>query len=174
MIEISALILLLCFTLAGFVAIFFTTFGTLIILIGAFVYALTTKFSVIGIPTAAILLVCYIVGEGIEYLGVIIGAKKFGASNRAIVGALLGGILGAFLGVWFLGIGIVPGTFVGIFCGAFLAEWTRQRDFKRAFKSGAGGVVGRIIAIAGKVVVALIMILFMLNRILFYSPVFNG
>jgi len=174
MIEVSALIILLCCILGGFIAIFFTTFGTLIILIGALLYALATKFTVIGIPTVIILLVCYIVGEAIEYLGIIIGARKFGASNRAIVGALLGGILGAVVGISFLGIGIVPGTFLGIFCGAFLAEWTHHRDFKRSFKSGTGGVLGRIIAIAGKVMIALIMILFMLNRILFYSPVFNG
>ncbi|MBN2484192.1 MAG: DUF456 domain-containing protein [Candidatus Omnitrophica bacterium] len=174
MIEIIALTLLVLSSVAGFICIFFTNFGTLIIFLGSILYALATRFSVIGIQTLAILLVCYVIGEIIEYAGVIIGAKKFGASSRAIVGALIGGFIGGFLGVFLLGIGIFLGTFLGIFCGAFLTELIVHRDWRRSLKSGAGGVVGRLIAISGKVVIALFMLFFIANSLIFYSPVFNN
>lgn len=174
MIDIIALIILSLFGLVGFIFIFFSNFGTLIIFLGSIVYAIMTRFAVIGVQTLIILCICYIIGEAIEYLGVILGAKKFGASKRAILGALLGGIAGGFLGVTLLGVGVFLGTFLGIFCGAFLAEFTHDRDWRRSLASGTGGVLGRLLAIGGKVIIALLMFLFMVNRILFCSPVFSG
>jgi hypothetical protein len=156
--EGLALAVLIMFSLVGFMAIFFTTFGTLIILIGSLSYAVMTEFSIINIKILIILLILYLCGELLEYISIIIGAKKFGASNRAIIGAIIGGIIGAVAGVGFLGIGLLLGTFLGIFLGAFLVELCIQRDFVKSLKSGTGSVIGRVGSIIAKVVIAIVML----------------
>ena len=164
--EILALVLLVVFSLVGFAAIFFTTFGTFIILIGSVLYALLTELSIVGIKTLAILLILYLFGEATEYLFIVIGAKKFGASNRAVVGAIFGGIVGAILGSMFLGIGLIVGTFLGIFLGAFLVEFILHKDFIKSLKSGAGSVIGRVGSIVAKVFIAIVMLALMASKIL--------
>ena len=164
--EIVALIVLISCTIVGFAAIFFTTFGTLIILIGVLLYAVLTNFSILTPGTLVILLLLYFFGETSEYISVIVAAKKFGASNRAVVGALAGGVLGALIGIHFLGVGLIIGTFLGIFCGAFIVELFRHRDFIKSFKAGAGGVLGRAGSIIVKVVVALVMCGVILHRLI--------
>lgn len=166
--EILALVILILFSLIGFAAIFFTTFGTLIILAGSILYALLTGFSIISLKTLLVLLTLYVCGEVFEYLFIIIGAKKFGASNSAVVGAVIGGIAGAVLGVGFFGIGIVLGTFLGIFLGAFLVELILQRDLIKSLKAGTGGVLGRIGSIIAKVIIAVIMFAIIASKITHY------
>ncbi|MFH0827019.1 MAG: DUF456 domain-containing protein [Candidatus Omnitrophota bacterium] len=155
--EILALTILILFSLVGFVAIFFTTFGTLIILVGSLFYAFVTEFSVLGPKTLLVLLVLYLVGEVLEYVFIIVGAKKFGASNAAIVGAIIGGIVGAIAGVSFLGIGLFLGTLFGLFLGAFLVELIIQKDLIRSLKAGAGSVLGRLGSVFAKVLIAIAM-----------------
>lgn len=164
--EILALTILMALSLIGFAAIFFTTFGTLIILIGAVLHGLLTGFSILNIKVLLILFTLYLCGEVLEYLFVIIGAKKFGASNAATAGAIIGGILGAIGGVAFFGIGLVLGTFLGIFLGAFLVELILQKDLIKSLKAGTGGVIGRVGAIAVKVVIAVVMFIVMFTQML--------
>ncbi len=164
--EIVALTLLLICSIIGFAAIFFTTFGTLIIFSGTVLYAVMTNFSVISVKLLLVLGALYLLGEAFEYIFVIVGAKKFGATNAAIVGAVVGGILGAILGVGLFGVGLILGTFLGIFLGAFLVEWFIHRDLKRSLKAGAGGVIGRVGSIAAKVFLAIIMFVLMASAII--------
>jgi len=164
--EAAALTILILFGLIGFAAIFFTTFGTLIIFLGAVIYALMTNFSSLSIETMAILLILYLCGEVLEYAFVVIGAKKFGASNAATAGAIIGGILGAVLGAGLLGIGLILGTFLGIFLGAFIVELVLHRDLVRSLKSGTGGVIGRIGSIVAKVMIAAVMFWIIASRLL--------
>lgn len=155
--EILALVILIVLSLIGFAAIFFTTFGTLFILIGAIAYALLTGFSIVSIKTVLVILALYLCGEVLEYVSVIIGAKKFGASNKAVIGAVAGGIIGAVLGTVFFGIGLVLGTFLGIFLGAFLVEFIIQKNLVKSLKAGAGGILGRLGSIVAKVIIAIAM-----------------
>ena len=164
--EIAGLFILALFGLIGFAAIFFTTFGTLIIFIGAILYALMTGLSIIGIEALIILLILYLCGEVVEYLFVIVGAKKFGASNAATAGAVIGGIVGAIAGAGFLGIGLILGTFLGIFLGAFIVELLLHRDLVRSLKAGTGSVIGRVGSIVFKVFIALAMFWIMITRII--------
>lgn len=163
--EILALSILIVLSVLGFVAIFFTAYGTLVILIGAVLYALLTDFSILGAQSLIILILLYLCGEILEYVFIIIGAKKFGASNMAIVGAVIGGILGAVFGAGLLGVGLVLGTFLGIFLGAFLVEYIIQGDLVKSLKAGLGGVLGRVGSIAVKAVIGIIMIALIALRI---------
>jgi len=164
--EILAITILILFSLAGFVAIFFTTFGTLIIFIGSILYSLITGFSVISPKALLILLVLYLLGEVLEYVFIIIGAKKFGASNIAVAGAIIGGIAGAVIGSGFLGIGLVFGTFLGIFLGAFIVEFIIQKDLVRSLKAGTGSILGRFGSIFAKVIIAIVMFAIMARAII--------
>lgn len=164
--EVFALTLLLLLSLAGFAAIFFTTFGTFIIFTGTVLYAFLTGFSILGAKTLLVLLTLYLSGEVLEYVFIIIGAKKFGASNAAVLGAIIGGILGGVLGAAFFGIGLILGTFLGIFLGAFLVELVIQKDVVKSLKAGAGGVLGRVGSIVAKVIIAIIMFGIMASNIL--------
>ncbi|MFC1667159.1 DUF456 family protein [Candidatus Omnitrophota bacterium] len=155
--EILAISILITFSIIGFAAIFFTTFGTLIILLGSVFYALLTSFSILNIRILIILLTLYLCGEVIEYIFIILGAKKFGASNIAALGALIGGILGALVGATMFGIGLIPATFLGIFLGAFLIELTVHKNLVKSLKAGIGGVLGRIGSIVAKAIIAMIM-----------------
>ncbi len=166
--EGLALVILIIFSLVGFAAIFFTTFGTLIIFLGSVFYCFLTKFSVIDIKMLIVLLVLYLCGEVSEYVFIIFGAKKFGASNAAVLGAIVGGIIGAVLGAGFFGIGLILGTFLGIFAGAFLVELFVKKDLRKSFKSGTGGMLGRIGSIVCKVVIAIVMLIIMAFRIIGY------
>ncbi|MCD5390796.1 DUF456 domain-containing protein, partial [candidate division NPL-UPA2 bacterium] len=103
-------------------SLFFNLPGTLIILVGALIYGFLTDFAGITVKILVLLTIFYLAGELLEYILVIVGARKFGASRKATGGAILGGILGAILGMLAGGIGVVPGTFLGIFSGAFLVE----------------------------------------------------
>jgi len=150
----------------GFALIFFTTFGTLVILVGACFFAFATNFLVLRFSDVIIILALYFLGEVSEYVFIMIGAKKFGASNWAVVGALLGGILGALFGSVFFGIGIIAGTFLGIFFGAFFAELIVKKDSYQSIKAGLGGVLGRIGSIVLKLMIALCMVGIMLLRIM--------
>jgi len=153
--EILALSILIIFSLVGFAAIFFTTFGTLIILIGSVLYALLTNFLIVDIKILLILVTLYLFGEVLEYVFIIIGAKKLGASNAAVAGAIIGGVLGAAIGVSIFGIGLILGTFLGIFLGAFIVELLINKDIVKSLKAGAGGVFGRIGSILAKIIIAI-------------------
>lgn len=164
--EALALVVLIIFSLIGFAAIFFTTFGTLIILAASVLYAFLTRFAIIDIRTLIVLLTLYLCGEVLEYLLIILGAKRFGASNAAVVGAIVGGIIGAGAGALFFGIGLLLGAFLGIFIGAFLVELVLQKDLVKSLKSGTGSVIGRVGSIITKVVIAVIMFAIIIARII--------
>jgi len=142
--EITAFAVLFLSSLIGFIAIFFTTFGTLIIFLGAAFFAVVTDFTLINWPTLLFFFALYLFGEVFEFFCTVIGAKKFGASNWAVAGALIGGIVGAVMGLMTFGVGIILGTFLGIFLGAFLVELVVKGDLKQSLKAGAGGVLGRV------------------------------
>ncbi len=156
--EVLALIALSVFCLAGFTAIFFSSVGTLVIFAGIFLYSFLTGFDVIKVNVLILLFIFYLFGELAEYLFVIIGAKKFGASNAAAAGAVIGGIAGIIGGFFFAGAGLFLTVILGIFLGAFLAEFIGNKNFIKSVKSGAGGVIGRIGSIGVKVVVAIVML----------------
>lgn len=163
--EFLALTILAVFSIIGLAAIFFTTFGTLVILIGTAIYAALTQFSVVTGKTFLILAMLYACGEVLEYLFIVIGAKKFGASNAAAIGAIIGGIIGAIFGIPIVGVGPILGAFVGIFWGAFLVELIIQRDLIKSLKSGIGSILGRIGSIVIKFIIAIIMLTIIIRNI---------
>lgn len=78
------------------------------------------------------------------------GAKRFGASRRAIVGAVVGTVAGIFFGL--------PGLIVGPFLGAVLAEYTVRRNFQQAGRAGLGAWIGMVVGTAAKLALVFAML----------------
>ena len=70
--------------------------GSPLILLGAFIYAWYTDFTVITWGVLLILFALTLLSQMVEYLATIIGAKKYGASRWGIAGAVAGGFIGFF------------------------------------------------------------------------------
>jgi len=79
-----------------------------------------------------------------------LGARRFGASPRAVLGAALGALVGLFLGL--------PGILLGPFVGAALAELSARRDLRQAGRSGLGATLGLALGVAGKLALAFAML----------------
>lgn len=87
-----------------------------------------------------------------------LGAKHFGATRAAVVGALIGAGVGIFFGL--------PGILLGPFCGALLGELLADRTLRQAGVAGAGASIGLLFGIAAKVALAFTMVaIFILMRV---------
>jgi len=86
------------------------------------------------------------------------GARRYGASGRAMLGAALGGIVGIFFGL--------PGLLLGPFIGALLGELSMRRDLPTASRAGWGATVGMLLGIAAKMALGIAMLgLFVMMRL---------
>lgn len=93
-----------------------------------------------------------------DFLAGMLGAKKFGATWRGMVGAVIGGLVGLFFSL--------PGIILGPFLGATLFEMQGGREFKIAARAGFGALVGLVLGIVGKFSIGVVMmILFATNVI---------
>ena len=93
-----------------------------------------------------------------DFLASVLGARKFGATWRGMLGAVIGGVVGFFFGI--------PGIILGPFLGATLFEMFSDKEFKVAVKAGTGAVVGLLLGVLGKSAICVVMIaLFAFNVI---------
>jgi uncharacterized protein YqgC (DUF456 family) len=78
------------------------------------------------------------------------GAKRYGASGRAVLGATIGAIVGIFFGL----VGVLLGPFVG----AVIGELSVRRDIEAASRAGVGATIGLAIGTAAKLALGFAMI----------------
>ena len=90
------------------------------------------------------------VGLLMDLLAGALGAKRLGASPRAVWGALLGTIIGMFFGL--------PGILFGPFVGALLGELAAGKSVLRSAHVGASTWIGFIFGTLIKLVVSLMML----------------
>ena len=127
--------------------------GTLLIWLAILFYALANGFGAIGVGAfVAISLIALVTGTADIWL-TLIGAKKGGASRRA----LLYGVIGALIGTVLLPL---LGTIIGYAAGVLFGEYQRQGDWDLAVKASVGGLAGWGVAAAVQFAggVAMIMI----------------
>ena len=124
--------------------------GHMLILAGLIVGAWANGFTRVGVWTLVVLGVIALASYGVDFVAVALGAKRLGASPRAMTGAALGTIAGLFFGL--------PGVIVGPFVGAVIGELTTNRDFAKAGKAGVAAWIGFAIGTAVKVALAFLMI----------------
>ena len=133
--------------------------GTFLIYIGLVLAAWAEGFAHVGPVTIGILTILAILASAIDFLAGAFGAKRFGASKRAIAGAALGAIVGIFFGI--------PGIIIGPFAGAVIGELAVKNDITEAGRAGIGTWLGLLFGMAAKAALGFVMIgVFIIARFL--------
>ena len=99
-------------------------------------------------------------GEVLEFISGVLGAKKAGGSGWGSFGALVGGLLGALFGTIFIPIfivGSILGVCLGAFAGAALFEKLSGRSVDESVRSGQGAAVGRFLGIGAKLALGVVI-----------------
>ena len=166
--KILGIILFILILLVGLSLIIFGIPGTFVILIAAFVYALITEFHNIDAITLLLLLGIALLGELIEFVSGLYGAKKFGASKLGMMLALIIGLAGGILGtVIYPFVGTTIGALLGAFCGAFIGEKMLKKKLAPSLKAGFGAFIGRLGGTFAKLILGIIMVAIILGKIFF-------
>lgn len=96
-----------------------------------------------------------LLGELIEFLAGMMGARRAGASWRGSMAAVFGAILGAVVGTFTIPVPLL-GTVLGASVGAGLTVWimetSRGEPSDRTLRRGIGAGIGQFVGTAGKIV----------------------
>lgn len=95
------------------------------------------------------------IGELLEFLAGLVGARRAGGSRRSAAGALVGGILGGVLGmgVPLPVLGPLLGASVGAFVGAMGLDLWAGRTMEQAVQTGTSAGIGRFLGTVLKLAV---------------------
>jgi uncharacterized protein len=129
--------------------------GAMLIVAGLVLAAWADGFTKVGVGTLVVIGVIGAASYLVDFAAAALGAKKFGASPRAMVGAGLGTLLGLFLGL--------PGIIIGPFLGAVIGELTIHRDIAKVGRAGLAAWIGFLVGMAVKVGIAFLMIAIFLS-----------
>jgi uncharacterized protein YqgC (DUF456 family) len=153
-------VIALALIIAGFAGLVLPALpGAPLLFAGLFVAAWADDFAYVGVKTLVALGIMAALSYVLEFAASALGARRFGATRRAITGAAIGTVVGLFFGL--------PGILLGPFLGAVVGELTAQRDLRAAAGSGVGAFLGLLLALAGKLALGFAMLgLFLLVRFL--------
>lgn len=135
--------------------------GTPLVLIAAIGHRLYFGEASVSNLVLGILVALTLVSLVFDFLASMLGAKKFGATWRGVVGAVIGGVVGLFFSL--------PGIIIGPFLGAMLFEMLGDKEFKKAVHAGVGATVGLLLGIAGKFSVGVVMIILFATNVILRS-----
>ena len=137
--------------------------GAPLLFAGLVCAAWAEDFAYVGAGWLAVLGVLAALTYPIDLAAGAVGARRFGASGRAVLGAALGALVGLFFGL--------PGILLGPFVGAALAELWERRDLRQAGRSGLGATLGLALGVATKLALAFAMLgLFAFVRFIGSAP----
>lgn len=124
--------------------------GVPIVLLGLLLVAWMDGFVAVSVNTMLWLGMLALLSVVIDFLATAEGARRFGASRLAILGAALGLLLGLFFGL--------PGILFGPFLGAVAGHLLGKASLDESMRAGVGASIGVMIGTASKVVIAAIML----------------
>ena len=91
-----------------------------------------------------------VAGVALDFIAAALGAKRVGASKRALWGASIGTIVGMFFGI--------PGLLFGPFIGALIGELSSGTSVLRSAHVGMGTWIGLLLGTLVKLVLSFIMV----------------
>lgn len=91
-----------------------------------------------------------VLGIAVDFVSASLGAKKIGASPRALWGAGVGTTIGMFFGL--------PGLLIGPFAGAVIGELWSGKSILRSAHVGVSTWFGMLLGVIAKVVLSFLMI----------------
>jgi hypothetical protein len=151
--EISILfwILATILVIVGLAGLFLPVIpGAVVLFAGLALAAWADDFVYVGWGTLTVLGVLALLTYPADFLASAFGAKRYGASPRAVTGAVIGAVVGIFFGL--------PGVLLGPFAGAVIGELSTQRHLGRAGRAGFGATVGIVLGAAAKLAIAFTML----------------
>lgn len=129
--------------------------GLPLVFVGMLVAAWAGGFEQVGIPMLVVLGILTIVSLVVDFWATALGAKRVGASRKAIIGAMLG----TFAGLFFGPIGLLLGPFIGALVGELLhRRRLGSSDLGDAAKIGFGTWLGILFGIVLKLGLAFAML----------------
>lgn len=129
--------------------------GLPLVFAGMLLAAWAGDFQQIGVATVVVLGILTVLSLAIDFWATAVGAKRVGASRKAIVGAVLGTVAGIFFGP----IGIFAGPFIGALAGELLhRRGLGQQDIGQAAKVGFGTWLGIVFGVVLKLTLAFAML----------------
>jgi len=133
--------------------------GIPLVFAGLVLLAWAENFVHVGWFTLTLLGMLALVSYGVDFLAAAFGAKKFGASPRAVAGAAMGALAGLFFGL--------PGIVLGPFVGAVIGEFSGRTSVRGAMQAGVGATLGLLFGTLLKVALAFSMLgVFVVDRLL--------
>ncbi len=132
--------------------------GAPLLFAGLLLAAWADSFAYVGPGTLVALGFMAFLTYAVDFAAAGVGAKRFGASKRAVVGAAIGAVVGLFFGL--------PGVLLGPFAGAVLGELSAQRNLQAAGRAGVGASLGLVLGAAAKLALGFAMLgLFLIARV---------
>jgi uncharacterized protein YqgC (DUF456 family) len=133
--------------------------GAPLIFTGLVLAAWAEDFTYVGFWTLAAVGLLALLSYAVDFWATMFGAKRFGASKRAVIGALVGMLIGIFLGF----VGVLFGPFIG----AVIGELSVRGNLQQATRAGIGATIGVVLGAALKLALALAMIgIFVVARLI--------
>ncbi|MEW6332471.1 MAG: DUF456 domain-containing protein [Pseudomonadota bacterium] len=137
--------------LAGLAGLFLPMLpGAVLLFAGLAVAAWADDFVYVGWGTLVALGVLALLTYPADLLASAFGAKRYGASPRAVTGAVIGAGVGILFGL--------AGVLLGPFVGAVIGEFSTQRHLGKAGRAGFGATVGIVLGTAAKLAIAFTML----------------
>ena len=124
--------------------------GIPLVFAGLVVGAWADDFERVGWVTLSVLGLLALASLAIDFAATAMGAKRVGATRKAVVGAALGTLVGLFFGI--------PGLIVGPFLGAVAGEVLSHGEWRRATSAGVGTWVGLLFGTLAKIALAFAML----------------
>lgn len=124
--------------------------GSPLLFLGLVAAAWAEDFTYVGIWTLVAIGVLAVCAYLVDFVAGAFGARQFGATPRAVLGAGIGTLFGLFFGI--------PGVILGPFAGAIIGELTVHRDLQRAGRAGFGATLGLALGAAAKIALAFAML----------------
>lgn len=124
--------------------------GLPLVFSGMLLAAWAGDFQQVGWVTLVVLGLLTALSIAIDILATLVGAKRVGASRKALIGALVGTVVGLFFGP--------VGLFAGPFVGALLGELWHGRQLGKAARVGLGTWLGILLGTVLKLGLAFAML----------------
>jgi uncharacterized protein len=124
--------------------------GAPLLFAGLLTAAWADHFAYVGARTLTVLGIMAVVAMLADFAAGALGAKRFGASRRAAVGAAIGATIGIFFAL--------PGIVLGPLIGAVLGELSARSDLQAASRAGIGTTIGLLLGTAAKLAIGFAMV----------------
>ena len=124
--------------------------GVPLVFAGMLLAAWADHFQHLGAFTLSLLGVLSLLALAIDFVAGLLGARRVGASTRALWGATLGTFMGLFFGI--------PGLLLGPFVGAVIGELSAGSKVHKATSVGVGTWLGLLFGTLAKLALCFTML----------------